>query len=281
MGSDVRAHRRSFTFLFLRSARPCGLGLFVALALGLGARANATSLLHEWTFNNTTADLVGGADATLFNGASVQNGELVLDGDNDYASLPIATTLANLNSFSIEAWVTWTDMSQRAWARVFDFGNDTKTNMFFTPRNNRADSGLINRPRYAITVDHAWNEEQLNPPESFQRFPLDTQVYIAVTYDSTANTGKLYLDGVLVATNTNMTLAPSAIKPTNNWLGRSQYAADPYFRGTIDEFRIYDGVLTQNDIANSGPTPDVPEPLGTSLLALAAAGALLLRRRGR
>jgi hypothetical protein len=34
-----------------------------------------------------------------------------------------------------------------------------------------------------------------------------------------------------------------------NWLGRSQYPADPYFNGLIDDFRIYNGVLSPAQIA--------------------------------
>jgi hypothetical protein len=31
---------------------------------------------------------------------------------------------------------------------------------------------------------------------------------------------------------------------TNNWIGRSQLAVDPYFKGAFDDFRIYDRALT-------------------------------------
>jgi hypothetical protein len=31
---------------------------------------------------------------------------------------------------------------------------------------------------------------------------------------------------------------------TQNWLGRSQFAADPYLNGQLDNFRIYDPALS-------------------------------------
>ncbi|MEK8225781.1 hypothetical protein NKG05_06430 [Oerskovia sp. M15] len=41
-------------------------------------------------------------------------------------------------------------------------------------------------------------------------------------------TGTLYVNGVAVGTNTAMTLNPAVLGTlTNNWLGRSVYAADP------------------------------------------------------
>jgi hypothetical protein len=33
-----------------------------------------------------------------------------------------------------------------------------------------------------------------------------------------------------------------------NWIGRSQYSADPYFNGKIDDFRIYRGALSASAV---------------------------------
>jgi hypothetical protein len=53
--------------------------------------------------------------------------------------------------------------------------------------------------------------------------------------------------------------ALSAINDVNNWLGRSQFNDDPYFKGMIHEFRIYKVALTQQQVAASFDAgPDVP-----------------------
>jgi hypothetical protein len=47
-----------------------------------------------------------------------------------------------------------------------------------------------------------------------------------------------------------------SITATHNWLGRSQYAQDPEFAGSIDEFRIYPTARTAAQImasASAGP----------------------------
>jgi hypothetical protein len=47
-----------------------------------------------------------------------------------------------------------------------------------------------------------------------------------------------------------MTHAPFRMRrTTQNWIGRSQYPADPYFNGKIDDFRIYHGALSAAEIA--------------------------------
>ena len=53
-----------------------------------------------------------------------------------------------------------------------------------------------------------------------------------------------------MATNNNMTLTPAALGATNNnWIGRSQFSADPFLAATVDDFQIYDHALSAADIA--------------------------------
>ncbi len=67
-------------------------------------------------------------------------------------------------------------------------------------------------------------------------------------------TSKLYEDGVLVATNSNITAKPSQIgepdgTSNRNFIGRSAYADDRSFKGSIRDFRIYDRALDEADAA--------------------------------
>jgi len=79
---------------------------------------------------------------------------------------------------------------------------------------------------------------------------LPTGVWTHVAVTLAGATGTLYVNGVAVGTNSAMTTAPFRMSSTSqNWLGRSQYPADPYFNGLIDDLRIYRGVLTAAQIA--------------------------------
>ncbi|WP_442856462.1 LamG-like jellyroll fold domain-containing protein [Burkholderia sp. WSM2230] len=43
--------------------------------------------------------------------------------------------------------------------------------------------------------------------------------------------------------------APWRVGPaTQNWIGRFQYSGDQYFHGSIDEFRIYRGAMSADQI---------------------------------
>jgi hypothetical protein len=47
-----------------------------------------------------------------------------------------------------------------------------------------------------------------------------------------------------------MTLNPAALGATNqNWIGRSQFSADPFLGATVDDFQIYDHALSASEVA--------------------------------
>jgi hypothetical protein len=68
-----------------------------------------------------------------------------------------------------------------------------------------------------------------------------------VTYDYTANVSRFYTNGVLAASG-SASIQLSTINDVNNWMGRSQWG-DPMFQGSINEFRIYEGALTPDQVA--------------------------------
>ena len=58
----------------------------------------------------------------------------------------------------------------------------------------------------------------------------------------------LYVDGTVVGSNTTDTLPSDLGNTTDNWLGRSAWADDEYYTGSIDEFRIYNRALTASEV---------------------------------
>ncbi|WP_408279392.1 LamG domain-containing protein [Paraburkholderia sediminicola] len=69
-------------------------------------------------------------------------------------------------------------------------------------------------------------------------------------HELSGNVGTLYLNGAEISSNTAMSFAPFRVESTSqNWIGRSQFSADPYFNGLVDEFRIYRNALGAEQIA--------------------------------
>jgi hypothetical protein len=206
--------------------------------------ASSPSLLHRYSFSETsggaTADSAGGPawSGTLPNGGAFSGGQLTLSsGSQQFVSLPAGIASA-LTNFTVEAWVKLNSTAN--WTRIFDFGANTTTNMFLTPQN-----GSTSRVRFAITTSGGGGEQRIDGPSA-----LSAGVWHHVAVTLNASVGTLYVDGMPVGTNSAMTLHPSSLGSTlNNYLGRSQYPADPYLNGALDEFRIYSVALSPPEIS--------------------------------
>ena len=187
--------------------------------------------------NNNNGILHGGPQwVTGYDGDALE-----FDGGNDYVELPIGSVINSLTSSTFATWVNFSNAGG-AWQRIFDFGNDTTAYMFLTPR-----LGTTGPMRFGITTGGGGSPEQM---ATAQTTLASGWHHVAVTIDADGDTITLYLDVVVVAQNTEATLSPSDLGvTTNNWLGRSQYAGDAFYRGLIDDFRIYSRALTQAEIA--------------------------------
>lgn len=189
------------------------------------------------TGNGRTATLAGGANWTT----GRTGGAVNLSGSGAYVALP-AGILAGATSFTVAAWVRLDAITN--WARLFDFGSGTGTNMFLVPRSS---SGTA---RFAITSSGAGGEQRINAPAA-----LPTGVWTHVAVTQTGNLGILYVNGAEVARNAALTIRPSNLgSTTQNWIGRSQYSGDPYLDGAVDGFRVYSRALSAAEVAalNSG-----------------------------
>ena len=154
---------------------------------------------------------------------------LVLNGTNTFLQVP--ATVAGMEEMTIATWVNWKNTSSN-WTRIFDFGNGTDEYMFLTPSNG-------SQMRFVIKKDGA--EQILSASKLTSGWH-----HVAVTLG--ADGVVLYVDGKAVGTS-QMSARPSMISPSRCYIGRSQFAADPLFKGNIDDFRIYSFALSAEDIA--------------------------------
>ncbi|MFC5218329.1 beta-L-arabinofuranosidase domain-containing protein [Streptomyces coerulescens] len=156
-------------------------------------------------------------------------------GSYRYVDLP-AAVLGGAAAITLSAWVKPTHDAN--WGRVFDFGDNNTRYLYLAARNA---SGV---PRFAITTGGPGGEQGLDGTAAL---PLDRWSHLAVTLGG--GTGTLYVNGTAVARNTAMTLTPAALGTlANNWLGRSNFAADPVFAGAYDEFNVWSRALSAAEI---------------------------------
>jgi hypothetical protein len=182
------------------------------------------------------SDANGHYNGTLHGGASfvndpIRGNVLSLSGANQYVSFPPG--LAGMQTFM--AWVKWNGGAD--WQRIYDFGNDTNSYTVLTPE---ASSGDL---RFNISLDSIPGEQIIDAPGPL---PVGVWTHVAVVMDGSSVV--LYTNGAPAGSNQFANLVPANLNPTNIYLGRSQWPADPYFNGELSDVRIYSRPLASNEI---------------------------------
>lgn len=83
------------------------------------------------------------------------DGALLFNGSGDYVELPIGSLISSLTDCTFATWVNFSNTGG-AWQRIFDFGSNTTSYMFLTPR--LGGSGAM---RFGITIWGGGTQEQL------------------------------------------------------------------------------------------------------------------------
>ncbi len=202
----------------------------------------------DWSGQSNHGTLMGGPKwIAAYDGDGVK-----LDGGDDHVTLPIGPLISSLTSATFTAWVDFANAGG-AWQRIFDFGSGTGSYIFLCPR-----TGTGGPLRLAITTGGGGGESLIDSPSTL----ASGWHHVAATVEAAGM--RLYVDGVVVASGPT-TVVPSDLgEPSSNWLGRSQYGADGYLNASLDDFRIYDHVLSQDQIQETmrgdvslawGPSP--------------------------
>jgi len=223
---------------------------------GLSAAQNLTVvppaavLTHRYSFNGNSEDLVGNADAVLLGNAQLSGGQVVLDASpGTYVDLG-SGIVAGYPALTFEGWASFGPNA--AWVRLYDFGDQNAagngvTSIFFTPHTG----GNVGEMTIFVPGrnDHIW-------PAGMGTLDNVTNLHIVAVYDPLAGYERLFFNGLLVAENRSPQVLVTEVNNLNSWLGRSLFNADGYLNGSIDEFRIYNGGLSPQQVAvnfASGP----------------------------
>ncbi len=219
-----------------------------AVPLLLATQLSYAGLVNRYSFNDAIAstnavDSVGGATGNLYPGASYPgDGTVVLDGASGFVYLP-DDIISNYTSITFEIWTTPT--SNPVWARLFDFG----TNQGGRGTGGAGGTGGNGLTWFYLCLNDGVSgsfRADINPGAAMTGpQPAAGQYHhLVFSIDAVAQVGTLYDNGKLVGYATGFTATPKGVGHTyNDYIGRSQFP-DPYYNGSIDEFRIYANPVT-------------------------------------
>jgi hypothetical protein len=144
-------------------------------------------------------------------------------GRNDYAQVPSALVVGG--AITVEAWVKNNNVLA-PWARIIDFASGPDTNnIIFGWQGN---SGHL----YFETH----NGTQTNMLVTPDLFPQGQWVHVAAVNDGNGM-GFVYINGVPVASGVQM--IPATATRTFQYIARSNYGADAFFQGSLQEVQVW------------------------------------------
>jgi hypothetical protein len=194
------------------------------------------NLTNFWPMSNLS-DVVGGAN--LFGGSnysstcdrfSSKNSAIYFN--KGYLQVPAGVYFSG--DFSVTAWIYL--KSYQNWARIFDFGNGRMNNNVFLTMygtTSKMEAVIYNGALYSI-LDTSSIITNLN------------QWYF-ISFILISSTGYVFVNGNRVGTGALN--VPNNIIRTSNFIGYGNWG-DPFADAIYDDFKIYQGAISSNEIMN-------------------------------
>jgi len=197
--------------------------------LGLFSNAHA-DLIAYWPLDGDAMDMAGNHHGTLVGGASfVVDGSrgmvLSVDGVNGHVEVPHSSDMvfSSADSYTITAWI-YLEALSGSWQTVMAKSRDQGTHygIWITDGDEWMGGGWENRGSPAVAQE--W-------------------VHIAYVQDGDAGTGVTYINGAVDWSGGTR----DGTGTGDFWIGGAASVTE-FLRGMIDEVRVYDHVLTEEEV---------------------------------
>lgn len=202
--------------------------------------------------NNATTATAGTGSTPTFNTANGKYLNFTGNGNANggYLSIPtFSSGPSDWSGVSVSMYVnigaTYSNVE-----RVFDFGNGSPSDNFWV---GTGDTGQMAMEVFNGTASSGWCRSANNAAV------VNEWAHWTFIFDGT--TCKVYKNNVL-SNSVSYTYRPKAnINFTRNYLGKSNWAADPYFEGSIADLAIYKSALTDSErTQNFNAQSDISAP---------------------
>lgn len=206
--------------------------------------SQSSGLIAQYDFvrvddNIVTDSSKNGFDGVLQEGAEIKMDQtmgkvLSLNGEGAFFELP-QNILDGIENYTISMFVNVKELS--TWSRLFDFGSGTQKFIFLTLS---ASGGKI-----------VWDTNDTTKVVSVNTggiiVPINNWINVTCTYEN--GTSTLYLNGHPIAQKTGAHPDLSRLWNTSqNYIGNSQFDADPSIKADFADIRLYNRALSQDAV---------------------------------
>ena len=184
-------------------------------------------------------DIIGGMDMqqgnfTTFAADRFGNANSALNLSGGYTYVPPGVYFNS--AFTISAWV-YPGMVLGSWVRLIDFGNGPDIDNVFIALS------YTNSPRFSLINNIA---RIFNTIPSVQ-LPANSWIFLVASFDGSF--AKFYINSTLQSSQTlSIPVMPNNVNRVNNYIGKSNIAADGYSFSLVDDLRIYHRCLDDIEI---------------------------------
>ncbi len=202
------------------------LGAVMAMSAIPSVLAEDETVLLHYDFDS---EIVSGTNY----GATIKNGYAYFDGVDDYIHMP-----NNLVSGEEDVTFVINVRPEMDGANQFTYTVGTGSNNYLFLNTNTG-----SKCRAAITNVGYWQEYSVTAD------PVNRGSWASVAVVMDNHNMKMYINGEIASETTSEVLASGLGDTNQNYLAKSQYSGDSYFKGYIDDFKIYGEALTGDEIA--------------------------------
>ena len=196
-------------------------------------------LVARYEFEQSAADLSGNlfdgvcpdanAYTTSANSYRSQHAALLLDGISNYMQIP--ATAVDLAESTIMAWVNYSSTLAEG-SHIFDFSTDAEHQAYCSLNQG---GGIL------LTLKNGDQEQTLQAVKLAEGWH-----HVALTIG--AGRIAIYVDGVESAAAEEVKVRLADIHPIYNYVGSGRTADVPLMNGSVDDLRIYNYALSQDEI---------------------------------
>ena len=232
-----------------------------AIQWGVGDVGVYTGPAAHWKLDETTGttavDFVGNHDGTVSGAAwssGLLDGALSFNGISDYVDLGTPSTLENIfdNGATITAWINPAGWGEGDFGRILDKADNLGSN-----RNGWAFE--VYGSQQALFFQHGFSVAIGNFQTPAGSISLNNWQHVAVVFDNNSdlNDPILYIDGAAQTVTETSTPSGTRLSDSGVTLTMGNYAIDlsRTFDGLLDDVRIYDRMLTEEEVAELAIKP--------------------------